>query len=87
MVKLQSITINIKGSNYLVVPMDGYLSAQRMHDIAIELGYPELPENQEMKEPEKWNAKTVGRRTTAKLAPYGLRKDGSPAKKRGRPAK
>lgn len=81
MVNLQSLTINIKGTTYVVLPMDGYLSAQRLNELAEALSTPETPKVT------TWNVKTAGRRITAKLAPYGLKKDGSPAKKRGRPAK
>lgn len=69
-------------------PLEGYLSAQRLHDLADSVNNQIKKATDEFdKEYAKWNVKTAGRRITAKLAPYGLKKDGSPAKKRGRPAK
>lgn len=81
MFKIDSVTVTIKNVTYLIIPVDGNFTAQRLNDLASALDKPEVPKEK------TWNAKTVGRRTTVKLAPYGLRKDGSPAKKRGRPAK
>jgi len=67
-------------------PLEGYLLAEKLYwDHAVPVA------SNPAKKATKWTTKRRGKKIVAKLetadAPYGLKKDGTPAKKRGRKAK
>jgi hypothetical protein len=66
-------------------PLEGYLLAEKLYwDHAVPVA------SNPAKKVTNWTAKKRGKKIVAKLetddAPYGLKKDGTPAKKRGRKA-